>query len=78
MRRVLWWLVAEGRPRDWSDVLPVLTLFALAAAGAVAIGWPWLSVELQRQLTAAVTALSSGWTWFLTTLEHGLAALPRL
>jgi hypothetical protein len=75
LRRVglaIWWLVAYERPRGWLDVTLVLALFLLAALGAVALSWPWLSDELSRALAQLLTALATGFDVAIRTVQRAL------
>ncbi|MCC7106600.1 MAG: hypothetical protein IT307_15795 [Chloroflexi bacterium] len=77
MTRVLWWLVASGRPEDRWDVIPVLFIFALALLGALIIGWPWIAADAPGAVSSFSDTLARGWVWLTGTLQRGASALPR-
>jgi hypothetical protein len=66
----IWWLVAYERPRGWLDVALVLALFLLAALGALALTWPWLTESLSRVFTEFLTTLAAGF-WVAVRAVQG-------
>ncbi len=60
---------------SWRGLLALAALVGLAALGALALAWPWLSEEAPR-------AVAAGWGVVQTTVAEWLgrlwAALPRV
>ena len=75
LAQALWWVFATDRLSRGADYLAILVLVGLAALGALAIAWPWLSVEVPRTLAAGLAVVQATVSFWL---ERLVSALPRL
>jgi hypothetical protein len=73
--RALWWVVAAERPSWAGEYAAMLALPALLALGALALAWPWVSVEAPRALAAGLAVVQATLSEWARQLW---AALPRL
>jgi hypothetical protein len=70
--RVLWWILAWQRPASGGQLAALFALLGLLAIGALALAWPWLTIEAPRIVAAGLAVVQEMLVSWLRQLQAAL------